>query len=128
MVRGVSLYAPIAVVVEIRAAARQGTRRVFRLSASIADGGLVLERPAPFDIGQPVTARFTLPDSNSPAASDPADVPAATSFSLPARVTLGEEDADGETGGRELLFVDPPREARQAIVRYVAGRLGLPGA
>jgi len=35
---------------------------------------------------------------------------------------------DGEHGGSHLEFVDPPREARLALVRYVAGRLGLPSA
>lgn len=125
----VSLYAPLAVVVEIRTAERQGTRRVFRLSASIADGGLVLERPVPFDIGQPVTVSFTLPGNfplSSPA--EQSTLPAPTSLSLPARVTLGDDDGEGEQGGSELLFIDPPREARHAIVHYVAHRLGLPGA
>ena len=112
-----SLFAPLAVPVEVRAEARGNARRVFRLSASVAESGVILERPAPFDAGQPITANFVLPE---PGATVP--------LSLRAVVTLRDEDGEGAHGGRHLVFLDPPREARQTIERYVAARLGLPGA
>lgn len=112
-----SLFAPLAVPVEVRVEARENARRVFRLSSSVSESSLFLERPAPFEIGRPVTVSFTLPDFNSSA-----------SLSLRALVSLADDDGEGAEGGRYLVFVDPPREARQNIVRYVAGRLGLPGA
>ncbi|MES1157721.1 MAG: PilZ domain-containing protein [Haliangium ochraceum] len=108
----VALFAPLAVPVEIGA----GERRVFRLSRLVADTGLRLENPAPFEVGQPVSVTFALAERD-------AMVPLA----LRAVIQLTDDDGEGADGGRELTFVDPPREARAAIVRYVAGRLGLPG-
>ena len=107
-----SLFAPVAVSVQI------GTddRRVFRLSHSVAETGLILERPAPFEIGRPVTVMFTLPDA---LATEP--------LKLRAVVALTDSDGEGADGGCALDFVDPQREDRQAIHQYVAGRLGLPG-
>ena len=90
---------------------------MFRLSASVGESGVVLQRPAPFDVGQPITANFMLPDAEAP-----------TPLSLRARITLRDEDGEGAAGGSHLAFIDPPREARQTIVRYVARRLGLPSA
>ena len=48
-----SLRAPIAVTVEVRAAGR----RVFRLAENLGEDGIALERPAPFEIGRPVDYR-----------------------------------------------------------------------
>jgi len=107
----------MAVAVEVRPEGRDGEGRVFRLSRLVADLSLLLVRPAPFEAGQPVTAIFRLPELES----------SSETLSLRATVTLTDSDGDGTHGGAELTFVDPPREARQAIVRYVAGRLGLPG-
>jgi hypothetical protein len=114
----VSLVAPLSVSVEVRT----NDRRVFRLSRNVGDSRLMLERPAPFEIGQPVMISFTLPSAE-------ADGPTAT-VTLRAAIDLADEDGDrdGDQGGRMLDFVDPPREVRQAIARYVAERLGLPAA
>jgi hypothetical protein len=100
----VSLRAPIAVPVEIRAPAR----RLFRLSAAVGEDGIRLARGAPFEPGRPVEVRFALPDG--------------TPFALRAVVEAG--DAEGD----EMAFVDPPADAREALRRYVHGRLGLPGS
>ena len=99
----VSLRAPIAVPVEIRAPAR----RVFRLAAAVGEDGIRLARGASFETGRPVDLRFALPDGGP--------------MALPAIVGEGEGPDD------ELGFVDPPAEARAAIRRYVHLRLGLPG-
>ena len=111
-----SLHAPLAVPVEGSASGR----RVHRLSRDVAESGLTLERPAAaFEVGEPVTARFALPD---------VEVGPPTSVSLRAVVALADEDGEGGHGGRVLRFVDPTRDARDVIARYVARRLGLPGA
>jgi hypothetical protein len=115
-VAAVPLFAPLAVAVEIREERDDKPRRVFRLSRSVADSGIILERPAPFEVDQPVTATFTLPDLS-----------ARESLSLRAIVALTESDGDGSQGGAELVFLNPPQDARHAIFKYVAGRLGLPG-
>jgi len=109
-----SLFAPLRVPVEIRAP----DRRVFRLSSAVADSGLRLARTAPFEIGRPVTVSFALPPRD-PAAAE-------VTLTLTATVALTDEDGDGDGGGRALVFVEPPRDSRQAIARYVAERLGLP--
>ena len=98
-----SLRAPIAVPVEIRAPAR----RVFRLTAAVGEDGLRLARGASFEVGRPVDVRFELPDGGG-------------ALALTAIVGEGHIDDD------ELGFVDPPAAAREAIRRYVHGRLGLP--
>jgi hypothetical protein len=109
----VSLRAPLAIPVQIRV----GERRCFRLSRAVGVDGLRLERPAPFDPGQPVIATFTLPDGGTPlgvrAVVEPDD---------------DDDDGEGEQGGRELAFPALPSEARDAVVRYVAERLGLAAA
>jgi hypothetical protein len=99
----VSLRAPIAVPVEIRAPAR----RVFRLAAAVGEDGIRLARGAPFEPGRPVDVRFALPDGGA--------------LALSAVVDAGDAPDD------EIVFVDPPADAREAIRRYVQGRLGLPG-
>jgi hypothetical protein len=99
----VSLRAPIAVPVEIRAP----KRRVFRLAANVGEDGIRLARGASFEPGRPVDVRFELPDGGA--------------WSLPAIVGEGNALDD------ELGFVDPPADAREALRRYVHGRLGLPG-
>jgi hypothetical protein len=58
-----SLRAPIAVAVEIRAPAG----RVFRLAWNVGEDGLRLQRPLPFEAGRPVEARLTLPDADGTA-------------------------------------------------------------
>jgi hypothetical protein len=112
----VSLYAPLAVPVEIRVP----DRRVFRLSTNVAESGITLEHPAPFEVDQPVTVTFTLPDVVD-------HTQTTAPLTLRAVVALTDSDGDGTDGGRALEFVDPSREVRQAMVRYVAARLGLPG-
>jgi len=99
----VSLRAPIAVPVEIRAPAR----RVFRLAAAVGEDGIRLARGASFEPGRPVDVRFELPDGGA----------------LALRAIVAEGDAQDD----DLGFVDPPADAREAIRRYVHGRLGLPG-
>jgi PilZ domain-containing protein len=100
--RRLSLRAPIAVPVEIRAPAR----RVFRLAADVGEDGLRLWRTAPFEPGRPVDVRFALPEGEA--------------FALRARM-----GGDGPEGDR-LEFLDPPAEARVALRRYAHQRLGLP--
>ena len=99
----VSLRAPIAVPVEIRAPAG----RVFRLSAAVGEDGIRLARGASFEPGRPVDVRFELPDGGV----------------LALRAIIAEGDAQDD----DLGFVDPPSDAREALRRYVHGRLGLPG-
>jgi hypothetical protein len=99
----VSLRAPIAVPVEIRATAR----RVFRLAQAVGEDGIRLARAASFEPGRPVDVRFDLPDGGR--------------WAL--RATVAGDDAEGD----EVLFVDPPADAREALRRYVHGRLALPG-
>src|SRR5262245_17953391 len=99
----VSLRAPIAVPVEIRAPAR----RVFRLATNVGEDGIRLARGATFEAGRPVDVRFDLPDGGT----------------LALAAVVGEGDAEDD----ELAFVDPPADARTAIRRYVHGRLGMPG-
>jgi len=112
----VSLRAPIAVTVEVRAAGR----RVFRLAENLGEDGLALERPAPFDIGRPVEIFFALPDD-------------AEGLRLPARVEIrdgdgDEADAHRDGGGRALTFLAVGEDDRQRLRGYVKERLGLPEA
>ena len=74
----------------------------------------VLEQPAPFDIGRPVEVRFILPDDDT------------QPLALRAELALGDDDGEGEHGGREVTFIGAPAEARLRLHRYVADRLGLP--
>jgi hypothetical protein len=110
----VSLRAPIAVAVEVRT----DSRRVFRLASSVGEDGVRLERAAPFEVGRPVAVRFVLPPPH-----------AGEALTLTAEVHPA--DSEDETrqegaGGRELTFVHPPAEAREAIRDYVRRRLELP--
>jgi hypothetical protein len=104
----VSLRAPIAVPVEIRAP----KRRLFRLTWAIGEDGIRLERAAPFERGRPVEVRFALPDGEA--------------LALRAEMGDDEDDPDHDERSRELLFIDAPVEARLAIHHYVAARLELP--
>lgn len=108
-----SLRAPIAVTVEVRAAGR----RVFRLAENLGEDGIALERPAPFDVGRPVEVTFALPD-------DP------TLLRLPARLEVrsGDEDDDREdgAGGRALTFLAVGEDDRHRLQDYVRDRLDLP--
>src|SRR5436305_8716223 len=104
------LQAPAAVPVELRAS----RRRVFRLSREIGEEGLRLERPAPFELGEPVEIRFLLPGTEEP-------------MTLRASVeAVDDEDERSGLGGRGLRLIEAPHEARHALHRYVAQRLGLP--
>jgi hypothetical protein len=103
IVADVSLRAPIAVPVEVRA----DGRRAFRLAAAIGEDGLRLETALPFEPGRLAEARLQLPDG--------------TPLSLRARLAgEGEERAD------ELLFLEPPTDVRWMIHQYVVDRLELP--
>ena len=99
----VSLRAPIAVPVEVRA----DGRRAFRLAAAIGEDGVRLETALPFEAGRLVEARLQLPDG--------------TPLALPARLA-GHDDDPAD----ELLFVEPPAEFRRLIHQYVLHRLELP--
>lgn len=85
------------------------------MSRNVGEDGIRLVRPVPFDIGRPVAIAFTLPDSSAP-------------IVLRAELALTDDDGEGEQGGRALVFLSAPGEARQGILRYVAERLGLPPA
>lgn len=108
-----SLRAPIAVTVEVRAAGR----RVFRLAENLGEDGIALERAAPFDIGRPVEVAFALPDDPDP-------------LRLPARLEVrsGDEDDDGANaaGGRALTFLAVGEDDRRRLQGYVRDRLDLP--
>jgi hypothetical protein len=107
-----SLRAPIAVPVEIRAPAR----RVFRLALNVGEDGVRLDGTAPFEPGRPVDVRLRLPAG--------ADAPADAAEVLVLRAEVrGEGD---EEEARELAFLDPPASTRAALRRYVHQRLGLP--
>jgi hypothetical protein len=101
-----SLRAPIAVPVEVRAPAG----RVFRLAASVGEDGVRLGRPLPFEPGRPVDVRLTLPDAENSAIALRAEV----------RASEREDHPD------ELVFLEAPESARAALRRYVHERLGLP--
>src|SRR5215471_15281244 len=101
---GLSLRAPIAVPVEIRATGH----RVFRLAWNAGEDGVRLERPVPFEPGRPVEVRLALPDGGA-------------AFALPARLSTDDDEQ-----AVELTFLEPPEEARVALRRYVHERLGLP--
>jgi len=103
-----SLRAPIAVPVEIRAPAG----RVFRLAAAIGEDGVRLQRGSSFEPGRPVNVRFALP---GPASGGDGEL-------LVLRAVIAPGDAEDDT----LEFIDPPRDSRLAIRHYVHERLGLP--
>jgi hypothetical protein len=104
-----SLRAPIAVPVEVRAPAG----RVFRLAASIGEDGLRLARPVPWEPGRPVDVRLVLPDAEP-----------GTALALRAELDASG-DGDGEAAD-QLRFLDAPESARAPLRRYVHDRLGLP--
>ena len=108
-----SLRAPIAVTVEVRAAGR----RVFRLAQNLGEDGIALERAAPFEIGRPVEVAFALPDDPHP-------------LRLPARLEVrsGDEDDDRAhaAGGRALTFLAVGEDDRRRLQGYVRDRLELP--
>ena len=109
------LSAPAAVAVELRTT----DRRVYRLSQELGLGGIRLGRPAPFEPGQPVTIRFTVPgDGSRPS------VPLEMTAEL---VTTGDPaEAGGERGASALYFLHADADARSTISTYIADRLGLP--
>jgi hypothetical protein len=103
-----SLRAPIAVPVEIRADAR----RVFRLAWNVGEDGLRLAGDLPFESGRPIEARFRLPRGEG--------------LALAARVSSDGGDEADRDRPRELIFSQPSAEARIALRRYVQQRLDLP--
>ncbi len=103
-----SLRAPIAVPVEIRAPAR----RVFRLAAAIGEDGVRLQRGSSFEPGRPVEVRFALPGPTSASGIVP----------LALRAVIAPGEAEDDT----LEFIDPSSDSRAAIRHYVHERLGLP--
>jgi hypothetical protein len=105
----VSLRAPIAVPVELRADAR----RAFRLSWNVGEDGLRLRAGAPFETGRVIEVRFALPGG--------------TAFALRAEVTGGGPDREEVDEPGELTFVEPSGDARRALHAYVVERLELPG-
>ena len=120
------LSAPAAVKVQIssgvgvsggiRSGDRADHRRVFRLSREIGTGGVLLERPAPFEPGSPVLVRFSLP-------GDPLVLEVDAEV-----VTTGDPAEEGDGGGCALHFRAsmPDPEIRSAISAYISDRLGLP--
>jgi hypothetical protein len=105
------LQAPAAIPVELRSS----RRRLYRLSHSVGEEGLRLERRAPFELGEPVQIRFILPGADEP-------------LTLRATVQpVDDEDERSDRGGRGLQLIETPRAAREALHQYVARRLGLPG-
>ncbi len=99
----------MAVPVELRA----DVRRAFRLSWNVGEDGLRLGGQVPFETGRRIEARFSLP--GGPA------------LALRAEITAGGIDrAEADEPG-ELVFLDPPGDARQALHTYVVERLELPG-
>jgi hypothetical protein len=104
----VSLRAPIAVPVELRADAQ----RAFRLAWNVGEDGLRLCGGVPFEAGRIVEARFQLPGGEL--------------LVLPARVTAGGPEREEPDEPGALSFIEPPGDARAALHRYVAERLELP--
>jgi hypothetical protein len=139
-----SLRAPLVVVVEVWAELDAGPRRWFRLSRNVGEDGVTLQRPLPLEVGRPVELRLVLPLAGR------AEVVAAVgargglgaagpmagaggggeddeaTLSLRAEVVVDDGDEPhGDKGGRGLLFLEPPRERRAVIARYVKERLAL---
>jgi hypothetical protein len=103
---GLGIVAPVAVPVELRS----GSRRRYRLSSDLGMDALLLARPAPFDVREPLDARFWLPDTPDP-------------LTLRVEVfAVGDEDE----GGRGLRFVSLKPEVKSTLARYISERLGLP--
>jgi hypothetical protein len=94
---------------------RTNDRRLYRLSLEIGQGGIRLEHPAPFEPGQPLTIRFTLPGSPLP-------------LELEAEVGATGDPAEdgGEGGGCALYYREQSPEFHSAISAYIADRLDLP--
>jgi hypothetical protein len=109
----VSLRAPIAVPVQISLDLGLDARRVFRLGWNVGEDGIRLAGRLPFETGRQVAVRFGLPGGEG--------------LTLRAHIAAGgvDDDEDAEAQG-ELLFVDPPTDARVALHRYVRERLELP--
>jgi hypothetical protein len=101
------------VPIELRAPAA----RAFRLTWNVGEDGVRLARPAPFEPGRPVAVRLRLPDAP--------DVLSLRAELRPDGSDDGDRAAD-EEHAIELVFLDPPEEARAALRRYVHQRLGLP--
>jgi hypothetical protein len=118
MMIGLSLRAPIAVPVEVRAPAR----RVFRLALDVGEDGLRLARPLPFEPGRPVEVRLVLPQ----AAGADEGLALRAEVGAPERSDEDEGGAGAEPLPTQLHFLDPPESARAALRRYVHERLELP--
>jgi hypothetical protein len=139
-----SLRAPLVVVVEVWAELDAGPRRWFRLSRNVGEDGVTLQRPLPLEVGRPVELRLVLPLAGraevvaavgargglgaagpvAGAAGGEEDDEATLSLRAEVAVDDGDEP-HGDKGGRALLFLEPPRERRAVIARYVKERLAL---
>jgi hypothetical protein len=97
-----SLRAPIAVPVEIRAPAG----RLYRLAWNVGEDGLRLEKDSSLEPGRDVQVAFALPGGET--------------------LALRGEIGPGESENDEITFIEPTQDARIALRRYVHERLGLP--
>lgn len=96
-----SLRAPIAIPVEIRAPAG----RLYRLAWNVGEDGIRLEKDSSLEPGRPVDIAFVLPSGEV--------------------LALRGEVGPGERENDEISFIDPPQDARIALRHYVHERLGL---
>lgn len=104
------LTAPCALPVE----ARSSKGRAFRLALQIGAEGATFETPLPFEPDTPVELVLELPDGTGP-------------LFVRGRARLLGEDAegDGEHGCMAVAFPEASFEAKRALGKYVAERLGL---
>ena len=92
--------APLAVSVEIRAL--DAAARAFRLSHSIDERTLELERDLPFEPGRPVAVELTLPDDVAPL------------------------QATGVVATPTAIALRPDQAARKRLAAYVTERMLAP--
>jgi hypothetical protein len=110
------VQAPLAVAVEIRVL-DVGSRlvRAFRLSRSLGEDGLLVERDLPFEAGRPVSVELALPDDDPQAVHGRGVVIA---------VAPADEETEGEaTRPRGVSFTHLDPECRRRVARYVAERM-----
>jgi len=110
-----AVQAPIAVAVEIRAL-DTGPRlaRAFRLSLSIDEGGLRLERDLPFEAGRPVSVELLLPDDTRPVRASGTVV----------GVAPDDVEREGEASRpRAVRFTTMDPDVRRRVARYVEERM-----
>jgi hypothetical protein len=113
------VQAPLAVAVEVRAL-DVGARlvRAFRLSSSIGEDGIRLERDLPFEPGRPVAVELVLPDDAEPVR--------ATGVVLAVAPSPADEEPEGDgevARPRGVGFTHLPAEVRRRVLRYVEERM-----